>query len=157
MPHWDCESSENRSFLDVPDISSHFGIFATSTPFEFLEHLRQLLHEIHESLNSDMVASASFITIHNLQDAILFMSERDVDGNDSSSPGILQILQDEWAGVADLQRKPGLAGDLETTHRLVEQRLKTCQSKILTLTGKQKRAQLIRDDPRSVGLPRNCI
>jgi hypothetical protein len=88
-----------------------------------------------------------------LQNSILFMGERDVDGKDSSSLGILQILDHEWAGspYGDRQQKPGLAGDLETLHRLVDQRLKTCHSKILTLTGKQKRAQLFRDDPRSVG------
>lgn len=163
LPNWDCASPENRNFLSFPDISNDFGIFASSTPCQFLENLRRLLHEVHESLSSDMVSSASLVqTIHNLQDAILFMSERDVDGKDSSSPGILQILRYEWTGVpepplADRPQKPGLAGDLETTHRLVEQRLKTCYSKILTLTGKQKRAQLIRDDPRSAYAPRHSI
>ncbi len=159
LPGWDRASSQNRNFLNFPDITKDFSSVSSSNPFEFLGDLRLLLQETHESLNSDMVTWPP--KIQKLPDMILFMSERDVDGKDSSSPGILQILRYEWTGIADpphadRPQKPGLGGDLQTFHRLVEQRLKTCHSKILTLTGKQKRAQLIRDDPRSASAPANC-
>ena len=91
------------------------------------------------------------------------MGGRDVDGNDSSNPGVLEILRYEWTGSFDRNPAPpdslpvGLAQDLEETCRLVEQRVKVCRSKILTLTGKQKRAQLMKDDLRSASVTSNCI
>ncbi len=87
--------------------------------------------------------------LQNLQNAVLFLGDRDVNGDHSSNPGVLQILRYEWTGTDPQQPlKAGLARDLENTCRLVEQRVKVCRSKILTLTGKQKRAQLMKDDPR---------
>jgi hypothetical protein len=151
------------NFLDCPttlgsEFASEFsGI--KQTPFGFLKYLQGLLRQVYESLNSDILHTSKGgapTLFEDLQRAILFMGERDADGGDSNSTGIIQILQRDWNGftskdgeVGKDDLKPGLATDLETLSRLADQRLKICRSKILTLNGKAKRAQLTKEDPRS--------
>jgi hypothetical protein len=132
---------------------------AVLPPYVFLDNLLQLLQETLNFLNGTHPPPQ----FEDLQNAILFMGGRDVDGNDSSNPGVLEILRYEWTGFLDRNPAPqdslpaGLASDLESTCRLVEQRVKVCRSKILTLTGKQKRAQLMKDDRRSASVTSYCL
>jgi len=154
-------TTSNRSFLessdksalskkDYPSSDSSPGL-KSCLPLDFLSDLRHILQEVADSnIDSIVERQRKFV-----QDAILFMGERDEDGNDSGNPGLLQALRYEWTGVPDripphMQReqKPGLAGDLENLCQLVEQRIRICRSRILTLNGKAKRAQLMKDDPK---------
>jgi len=159
-------TTSNRSFLessdksalskkDYPSSDSSPGL-KSCLPLDFLSDLRHILQEVADSnIDSIVERQRKFV-----QDAILFMGERDEDGNDSGNPGLLQALRYEWTGVPDrtlshMQReqKPGLAGDLENLCQLVEQRIRICRSRILTLNGKAKRAQLMKDDPKWVVAP----
>ena len=168
LENWNSLALGNRSFLENPNLiskSNDFSVFlkprqvAPLPPYVFLDNLLQLLQETLNFLNGTHPAPK----FEDLQNAILFMGGRDVDGNDSSNPGVLEILRYEWTGSFDRNPAPpdslpvGLAQDLEETCRLVEQRVKVCRSKILTLTGKQKRAQLMKDDLRSASVTSNCI
>jgi hypothetical protein len=141
------------NFLDCPTtLGSEFAAEfpGIKTPFDFLKNLQGLLRGVYECLNSDIL-HVSKGPFEDLQKAILFMGERDADGGESNSDGILQILKRDWNNTKDEEKveKAGLATDLETLSRLADQRLKICRSKILTLNGKAKRAQLTKEDPRS--------
>ena len=156
------ESSGNASLSAKEYPSSREGTFwvpKSCLPLEFLSDLHKQLHQVITELASpstfSTVSSVPAPRCQFVQDAILFMGERDEDGNDSGNPGLLQALQYEWNGIPDREpqhldreQKPGLAGDLENLSRFVEQRIKICRSRILTLTGKEKRAQLMMDDPK---------
>ena len=166
----DVWKTSNRSFLESSDKSSlskkdypssdpHSPGLKSCLPLDFLSDLVHILQEVADSIigsevqkpqQQKQLQQRKFV-----QDAILFMGERDEDGNDSGNPGLLQALRYEWTGVPDripphMQReqKPGLAGDLENLCQLSEQRIRICRSRILTLNGKAKRAQLMKDDPK---------
>ncbi len=142
------------NFLDCPTaLGSEFAAEfpGIKTPFDFLKHFQGLLRGVYECLNSDFLHMSKG-QFEDLQKAILFMGERDADGGESNSDGILQILKRDWNDTTnDVKEveKGGLATDLEILRRLADQRLKMCRSKILTLNGKAKRALLTKEDPRS--------
>jgi hypothetical protein len=156
------ESSGNSSLSAKEYPSSREGTFwvpKSCLPLEFLSDLHKQLQHVITELASPSTFSSTVNLVPTprcqfVQDAILFMGERDEDGNDSGNPGLLHALQCEWNGVPDhepqhdREQKLGLAGDLENLSQLVEQRIKICRSRILTLTGKEKRAQLMMDDPK---------
>jgi hypothetical protein len=167
LPNWSSTKLPHRTFLHCPN--KHGSDFSDvgfhkpqiDTPYDFLEELQKLLQEVHDFLNSDVLSLSKRMSdnFEILQNAILFMGERYADGDDSNNPGILQMLQREWTGHAELPGVPkslGLSLDLENTCRLVDQRLKICRSKILTLNGKAKRAQLLKEDLRSADRPTHC-
>jgi hypothetical protein len=160
----------NKAFLESSNkLGSEFSAVLkspVSSPFQFLFNLLKLFHDAHDNLNSQ---SSYYQQQHHstatLQDAILFLGERDANGNEEATkPGILQILDSEWnfhsitqSATPTERTEPGLLADLETTCRLVDQRLKVCRSRVLTLTGKEKRAQQLKEDPRYADWPTNSV
>ncbi len=163
LPNWSSTKLPHRTFLHFPNkLGSDFSDVGFSkpqidTPYDFLEELQKLLQEVHDFLNSNAMSlsmsTRMSLNFEILQNAILFMGARYADGDDSNSPGILQILEREWTGHAP---ETGLSKDLENTCRLVDQRLKICRSKILTLNGKAKRAQLLKEDLRLADQLTHC-